>query len=30
MVGEVPSPGVEDPHHADLPAEVAGVQSQGL
>ena len=29
MVGEVPGPGVEDAHHADLPTEVVGVQSQG-
>ena len=30
MVGQVPGPGVEDAHHADLPAEVMGVQREGL
>ena len=30
MLGQVPGPGVEDPHHADLAAEGVGVKSQGL
>ena len=30
MGGQVPRPGVEDAHHAELPAEGARVQRQGL
>ena len=30
MGGHVPGPGVEDPHHAELPAEGVGIESQGV
>ena len=30
MVGQVPGPGVEDAHHADLPAEIFRLQGEAL
>ena len=30
MGGHVPGPGVEAPHHAELPAEGVGIESQGV
>jgi hypothetical protein len=30
MIGQVSCPGVEDPDHADLPTEVAGIERECL